>query len=244
MNSYIYDKTEKGREEIATRKYHVPAKLRTLLVMIDGRHPLETLMRNFGGLGLNEDSVSLLLKEEYITLIGGAPEPELGAKRPASVESSPASAARAKMAERSRLAAARLTAAPTEEQDEFDLDDLVEHERAILPTPTIGGATASASVLAASPDSAAPQMSDSERFRALHEFYNQTIKSLLGFRGFTLQMKVEKASNLADMRALRLTYLQAVYKSKGSEMTRSVRERLDQLLGGKPAVDDFTMSEG
>jgi hypothetical protein len=233
MNSYIYDKTDKGREEIATRKYQVPNKLRTLLVMIDGRHPLEALKRNFAPLGLNEDSITLLLKEEYITLIGGEAEPVAAPKRP---PADPASIARAKMAERSRLAAARLAAAPTEEPDEFDLDDLVEQERTVLPAPAVGGAPASA---AAAPGG--QQMSDSERFQAVHEFYNQTIKSLLGFRGFTLQMKVEKAGNLAELRALRLPYLQAVYKSKGSEMALSLRERLDKLLGGPPAVDDFSI---
>ncbi|MES2319724.1 MAG: hypothetical protein V4631_19770 [Pseudomonadota bacterium] len=76
MLKHIYDKTDKGREEIATRKYHVPAKLRSLLVMIDGHRPLETLMKNFGPLGLTPDHVSELLEAEYIALIDdGEPEP-------------------------------------------------------------------------------------------------------------------------------------------------------------------------
>ncbi|MEO7497460.1 MAG: hypothetical protein ABIT83_10045, partial [Massilia sp.] len=97
---------------------------------------------------------------------------------------------------------------------------------------------------AASAGARAEFASDAERFRALYDFYNQTIKSAIGLRGFTLQLKVEKAGDLAAMRALRLPYLQAVYKSKGSEMVRSLRDRLDHLLGGKPAVDDFILPEG
>src|SRR4051812_18623769 len=135
MLKHIYDKTDKGREEIATRKYHVAAKLRALLVMIDGRHPLDALRRNFSGLGLTEDSISELLKDDYITLIGGEPEPE-PAPKAAAPETSPAAIARAKMAERSRLAAARLAAAPPP-VDEFDLDDLSEQSHSILPAPVI-----------------------------------------------------------------------------------------------------------
>lgn len=76
MLKHVYDKTDKGREEIATRKYHLPAKLRALLVMIDGHRPLEALMKNFGAMGLSEESVTELLKDEYISLVSsGEPDP-------------------------------------------------------------------------------------------------------------------------------------------------------------------------
>jgi hypothetical protein len=52
---------------------------------------------------------------------------------------------------------------------------------------------------------------------------------------------VEKAASIDDFRALRLPYLQAVYKAKGSEMALSLRDRLDHLLGGKPGIDDFAL---
>ena len=87
MDKHIYDKSDKGREEIATRKYHMPAKLRSLLVMIDGHRPIEVLMKSFGPLGLSTDHVTELLRDEYIVLIDdGAPEiePEVAsAHRPA-----------------------------------------------------------------------------------------------------------------------------------------------------------------
>ena len=76
MDKHIYDKTDKGREEIATRKYHIPAKMRSLLVMIDGHRPLEVLMKNFGAMGLSVDNVSELLRDEFIFLAdAGAPDP-------------------------------------------------------------------------------------------------------------------------------------------------------------------------
>ena len=102
MHSFIYDKTDKGREEIATRKYHVPAKLRTLLVLIDGRHTLEWLLKNVAGLGLNEANIEQLLQQEFITLVGGAPpadEPE--------IIDAPRAPAHARARMLARLAAAR-----------------------------------------------------------------------------------------------------------------------------------------
>ena len=76
MLKHIYDKTDKGREEIATRKYHLPSKLRALLVMIDGHRPLEALMKNFGPQELTQASVAELLKDDYVTLVDdGEPEP-------------------------------------------------------------------------------------------------------------------------------------------------------------------------
>ncbi|MES2015140.1 MAG: hypothetical protein V4484_01490 [Pseudomonadota bacterium] len=104
MLKHIYDKTDKGREEIATRKYHVPAKLRALLVMIDGNRPLETLMKNFGPLGLTPDNVVELLNDEYIVLTDdGEPEPV----PESTIAHKPVMTARARMVAR-REASARL----------------------------------------------------------------------------------------------------------------------------------------
>ena len=74
MKACVYDKTEKGREEIATRKYALPSRLRTLLVMIDGRATLDVVLKNVAGLGLDGESVSLLLAQDYIHLVSGGEE--------------------------------------------------------------------------------------------------------------------------------------------------------------------------
>lgn len=76
MDTFIYDKTDKGREEIATRKYRIAPRMRSLLVMVDGRRPLDTLLKNIAGLGLDEDSVSALLAQDFIRMVPvAAPEP-------------------------------------------------------------------------------------------------------------------------------------------------------------------------
>ncbi|MEJ7804811.1 MAG: hypothetical protein WKG03_02675 [Telluria sp.] len=205
MDKHIYDKTDKGREEIATRKNHIPAKLRSLLVMIDGHRSLEVLMKNFGPLGLSVDQVNDLLKDEYIYLADeGLPEPLPEAE----LAKAHGPSARARMAAR-REASARSQS-----------HDLAVHAAA-GELPSFSG-----------PDTlAASGMSEADRHLALHEFYTQTIKSTLGLRGMMLQLKVEKCANLDDFRELRDVYLDAVLKAKGREMALSLSGRLDQLLG-------------
>ena len=201
MLKHIYDKTDKGRDEIATRKYHVPAKLRSLLVMIDGHRPLEALMKNFGPLGLGPEHVIELLNDEYIALIDdGEPEPV-----PETAVHKPVMTARARMAAR-REASARL-------HHEHGVEAAHESEGPATIQPAQAEPTAA------------------ERHLALQEFYTQTIKSTLGLRGMMLQLKVEKCAGIDDFRQLRDVYLEAVLKAKGREMALSLSGRLDQLLG-------------
>jgi hypothetical protein len=96
MNTCIYDKTDKGREEIATRKYQVPPKLRTLLVMIDGRQPLDSLLKNFAVLGMSKDNVDDLERQGLIALVSGGPAADAPQAEPGGTSRPPASA-RARM---------------------------------------------------------------------------------------------------------------------------------------------------
>lgn len=170
MLNSIYDKTEKGREEISTRKHHLASRLRTLLVMVDGKQSATDLLKKVSALGFDENNVQELLDQEFITVVSKAGD-------------------------------VTVTATPG--------INLVSD----LPPPV-----------------AVEEMSESEQFREVYTFFNETIKSVLGLRGFTLQMKVERASTLDDFRKLRQPYLEAVLKSKGREMARSLRDRLDYLL--------------
>ncbi|HEX7642543.1 MAG TPA: hypothetical protein VF472_10105 [Burkholderiaceae bacterium] len=174
----VFDKTSKGQEEIATRKHGLPSRLRSLLVLVDGKTTVEGLVKKVAGLGLNEESIAELLEQEYIAPHEGAasvqaPPPPAQAKSPAPAPVAPAP-----------------EASPT---------------TTVLPE----GET---------------------QFEALYHFYTTTIKSTLGLRGFAMQMKVERCANIDDFRALRQTYIEAVQKSKGDEMARSLGARLDQLL--------------
>ncbi|GAB4179841.1 MAG: hypothetical protein OHK0026_13360 [Rhodocyclaceae bacterium] len=47
----IYRKTDKGRDEMARRSYGLPARVRSLLILVDGRRSLRELIeqgRHFG----------------------------------------------------------------------------------------------------------------------------------------------------------------------------------------------------
>lgn len=65
---------------------------------------------------------------------------------------------------------------------------------------------------------------------AVYDFYTKTIKSNIGLRGFTLQLKVEKAATLDDLRQLRNPYVEAVHKAKGRDKAALLAQQLDQLL--------------
>lgn len=168
MTHRIFDKTDKGREEIATRKHQLPTRLRTLLVMVDGKQSDEELLKKVGGLGLNAESMAELLENGFIRLMAQA--------EPAPVTPIPA----------------QPPAPPASQAEE-------------IPT-------------------------GSSQFQAIYQFYTETIKSTIGLRGYALQLKVEKAGSIAEFRALRAPYLEAVLKAKGNEVARSLQTRLDQLL--------------
>lgn len=186
MRNTIYDKSDKGREEIATRKYQLASRMRSLLVMIDGKQTEEELLKKVSALGLTGQHIQELLDQEFIT--------------------------------------APLFADPPVEVDVID----------VVPVAPISS-VADIDI----PINPADLLDESKRIQALHTFFNETIKSTLGLRGFTLQLKVERAATIDDFRALRNTYIEAILKAKGKEMARSLRDRLDQLLfTGDPAFVD------
>ena len=164
MNTSIYDKTAKGKEEIATRKYQLAPRLRALLVLIDGRRAEEELLRNVAGLGLGASALAELLEHGYIVPATGY-------------------------------------AALVEE-----------------PAP-------------AEPPLQSAQIAQIAQFQSIYDFYNKTIKNTIGLRGFTLQLRVEKASSVAELRELRHAYIEAVQKARGSETAAALARQLDQLLG-------------
>lgn len=192
MSTLIYDKTDKGREEIATRKYQLASRIRTLLVMVDGKQTEDDLLKKVAGLGLGQQNINDLIEQQFIAAVTTAPA-AVTAPRASSVSSNAPEGA-----------AATAPLAPMEDNG---------------PDSVLG--------LGAGPET---ELDEAARFQAVYNFFNETIKSTLGLRGFTLQMKVERAATLEDFRELRRPYLEAIQKAKGNEMARSLRDRLDQLL--------------
>jgi hypothetical protein len=189
MTTHIFDKSDKGREEIATRKHQLAPRLRSLLVLIDGKHSTEDLLKKVVGLGLDMRSITELLDNGFINGI------EVAAIAPVAAP-----------------AAVPKPAAP----------ETFPGERRGTGLPA-----ADASVLS---DKNGTLRAGENPIQALHGFFNETIKSTLGLRGFTLQLKVERANTAAEFRELRQPYLEAVLKAKGNDIARSLRDRLDLLL--------------
>jgi hypothetical protein len=79
MPTTIFDKTDKGREEIISRKYRLASRLRTLLVLVDGKHTGEDLLSKVSALGLTQASLDELEHLGFIQRHGQpapAPVPE------------------------------------------------------------------------------------------------------------------------------------------------------------------------
>jgi len=189
MTTLVFDKSDKGREEIATRKHQLAPRLRSLLVLIDGKHSTDDLLKKVAGLGLDMQSINELLDSGFIhgtEAVATAPAPApIAAPNPAPSETPPG-----------------------------------ERRGTGLPA-------ADARVL---PENNGPLRSSENAIQALHAFFNETIKSTIGLRGFTLQLKVERATTVSDFRELRQPYLEAVLKAKGNDIARGLRDRLDLLL--------------
>lgn len=199
----VFDKTEKGREEIATRKYHLSPRARSLLVMIDGKQNADDLLQKVAGLGLTEQCMADLLQEGYIR-------------------------------EAATAVAAVAATVPAPEASGQDASS------------SAGTQAANGALALASTNTAAEILlpEGQTQFEAIYRFYNETIKSTIGLRGYALQLKVEKAASIDDFRQLKKPYLEAVLKARGQEMARSLRDRLDKLLYLGEPVPENTIVAG
>lgn len=189
MINFTFDKTDKGREEIATRKYGLASRLRTLLVLADGKKSTDELLKKVSGLGLNIQNFIELIDGEFI-------------------ENVATSTGENEAALQSVNAASRSGAG--------------------LASPAAPEAGATSTPVMNIPEK--NKLIGSDQVLALQSFFNETIKSAIGFRGFTLQLKVERAATFEEFKSLRQPYLEAVLKAKGNEMATSLRDRLDMLL--------------
>jgi hypothetical protein len=176
MLDIIYDKTDKGREEIASRKFGLSVKTRSLLLLIDGKTSAHDLLAKLSSVGLDISRFDELIEGDFI-----------GPKAVPEPEAQPAAA----------------TSAPQTESNSAANESVSAFREG---------------------------MSDADRFQAVYRFYNESIKANLGFRGFTLQLKVEKASDMSDFEQLRIPFLKAVMKVCDRDTARKLRDKLDPLL--------------
>lgn len=174
MATIYYDKTDKGREEISSRKYQLTSKLRPLLVMIDGKHGSDELLKRLAAIGLNQENLEELLRLGFITPVQvSVPAPIELAKK--------------------------------------DTPPVVEEMKTETKVTS-------------------KQVTPAEKIANLRQFFTETIKGNLGLRGFTLQLKVERAETLEDFISLSEDYVEALYKAKGQQIARNLEARLQSLI--------------
>jgi hypothetical protein len=79
----LAQKTEKGQEEIRSRAYGLPQKLRALLIMVDGKSSIGQLLVRFPGVAEIEVNLRLLSEQGFVTLGGSGALSGGGASRAA-----------------------------------------------------------------------------------------------------------------------------------------------------------------
>lgn len=65
-------KTDKGVEEVKTRKYRLPARSRILLFMIDGRHAIGEILDQTSKLGMPATALKELIDGEFVTNVSAS----------------------------------------------------------------------------------------------------------------------------------------------------------------------------
>jgi hypothetical protein len=79
----VYGKTEKGLEEIKSRKYNVPQAMRSLLIMIDGTKTVGSFLDQAGALGDVSAMLAGLEQQGFIVKAVVAAKPTAAADKKA-----------------------------------------------------------------------------------------------------------------------------------------------------------------
>ncbi|QRX82688.1 hypothetical protein [Glaciimonas sp. PAMC28666] len=186
----FFDKTTRGRAEISVRGNNLTPRLRTLLLLVDGKTSTADLLFKVSGMGLSHTHLDTLVEAGLIQGHVTATAPSNDTLHPH-------------------------PPVPAE----------------ALPSPPNSPVPAAPPIQAAPPPPPPASLAIGQsQYEQVYRFYNETIKSMIGIRGYGLQMKVERAATVDDFKEIRQQYLEAILKSKGKETTRSLRDRLDHLL--------------
>lgn len=65
----LYVKTAKGQEEVATRAFQLPSRVRSLLVMVDGKTGTEQLLANTAALGDSATFFTMLVEGGFVEAV-------------------------------------------------------------------------------------------------------------------------------------------------------------------------------
>jgi hypothetical protein len=109
QKNLVYHKSAKGTEAIATRQHGLGPKLRSMLIMIDGKRGFDELARLSTMLGDTEELLGQLLDQGFIEPVAGPPPPAAAQPATASAPAPLAPAKAVSLAEAQRFVSRRLT---------------------------------------------------------------------------------------------------------------------------------------
>jgi hypothetical protein len=205
----MLNKTSKGAEVLQTRSMNLPSRQRTLLLLSNGERSHSYLLKQTEGLG-----ASLMDLEALVGL--GLLENLVAESRPQ--ESQP------RMPEPTVV-----TAAPQAASNE--LNDLrveafkVRDELSLKTRAPISDRSMPSSRL----ESDSRPFTEAEKFEYAYRSATK-LSSELGLRGFRLQLSIERASTLEELRALRPKLLEALVRESGDAEGAQRLRVLDKLL--------------
>ncbi len=215
MQQAIYDKTDKGRDEIATRKYQLQSRLRSLLVLIDGKKTEPELIQKIGGLGLDQNSLNELLNQNFIQRV--------------SLETKDAPPTVAPM-----TPSETMTATLTDEVPDT-ISNAIEDEPQTIFEPVADDENWNFNL-----DVLLVEEEENRESRVdmMKRFLTETIKECLGIKGFFLQRKVQKAKTLNDIHLIRQPYVSAILYAKGKDKAIDMRDQFDQRMYIRFSLED------
>jgi len=156
----VYMKSDKGREEIQTRKYKLGPSLRTLLIMIDGKMKAVDIIKQTKQMGISAEMMDQLVEQGFIALQQTSPE-----------------------AKAEQLASSQAT---------HDLEQ--------------------------------------KRFADACQFMNETVVNASGLKSFMFTLKLEKCTNLRDLREIVPEYSKLMEKASGGFEAEVMIKRVKELL--------------
>lgn len=220
MQISIYDKTDKGREEIATRKWHLPSRMRSLLVLIDGKKTDADIVQKIGGLGLNSQSLQELLDDGFIQRV--------------SVESDQVDTILDQQSD--DLDLTKNPSSADLQTNTLDSIDALEESQTIFDASEDDNPTWNQDL-----DALLAKFDEDKtesRVQMMKRYLAESIKEYLGLKGFFLQRKLQKAQNLYDIHTFRQAYVSAILHAKGKDLAIELRDQFDARMYVRFSLDD------
>ncbi len=205
MQIIIYDKTDKGREEIATRKWQLPSRMRSLLVLIDGKKTDAEIVQKIGGLGLNLQSLQELQDKEFIQRVSVDAAPDQD-DLDLTQEANNVTLDSNTLGSIDALEEAQTIFEPSADQDDawnVDLDRLLDDE---------------------------DEEEKESRVDIMKRYLSESIKENLGLKGFFLQRKLQKMKSLDELHVFRQAYVAAILHARGKDKAIELRDAFDQRM--------------